>query len=549
MPVFPDSKISRPNLRLPASGRAGGHVLIDAASIVIIGANGTGKSRLGTWIELTGTPNETRTYRIAAQRSVQFNDNIDMVPLDRARNRLSAGRDQVPQNTDLVSNEINMRSYRISNKYGSKPTARMVDDFTFLLQVLYAEESNISNRFRREVLAGREVAPPSSDLDRIRDLWQSIFTSRSLITTSDSVKACIPGGTEYAASEMSDGERAAFYLIGQCLCAPENAIVIVDEPEVHLHRSIQCPLWDELERLRSDCCFVFLTHDIEFAASRSSASRILLTDFDGTNWIWEQVGAIESVPEDVLLRLAGSRRAVLFVEGAGSSLDQEIYRVAFPDRYIVPLGSCLNVISATKGLRSSEQFHRLDARGIIDRDKLTEDTALKLKSAGIEALQYSEIENVLLLNQVIAAVAKRVERPQSDVTAARDVILTLLAQHRDRVAVSIAHNKARSILQTEALAHSTKADLKAAVAACTASIDIDAFAADAERVIDAAVNGKDYDLALQVLNHKGAAAHVASKLGLNVESYRRIALACVKDNSSGLLLVIRNQLPKLTPIS
>ena len=43
---------------------------------------------------------------------------------------------------------------------------------------------------------------------------------------------------EYHGKEMSDGERIALYLIGQCLCVPDHSIIIVDTPEMHLHKSL-----------------------------------------------------------------------------------------------------------------------------------------------------------------------------------------------------------------------------------------------------------------------------------------------------------------------
>jgi ABC-type branched-subunit amino acid transport system ATPase component len=69
--------------------------------------------------------------------------------------------------------------------------------------------------------------------------------------------------TCYKASEMSDGERAIFYMIGQTLAAAENSLLIFDEPELHVHRSIMDKLWDDLEAARQDCAFVFITHDLE----------------------------------------------------------------------------------------------------------------------------------------------------------------------------------------------------------------------------------------------------------------------------------------------
>ena len=74
---------------------------------------------------------------------------------------------------------------------------------------------------------------------------------------------------------MSDGERAIFYLIGQTLLADENILLIIDEPELHVHRSIMSKLWDELEAIRADCALVFITHDLEFAASRAAQKFVI----------------------------------------------------------------------------------------------------------------------------------------------------------------------------------------------------------------------------------------------------------------------------------
>jgi predicted ATPase len=68
-----------------------------------------------------------------------------------------------------------------------------------------------------------------------------------LIISGDDVQVKVPPrGDPYTAAEMSDGERAAFYLIGQTLMAPENSLIIFDEPELHIHRSIMSTLWEEL---------------------------------------------------------------------------------------------------------------------------------------------------------------------------------------------------------------------------------------------------------------------------------------------------------------
>ena len=59
---------------------------------------------------------------------------------------------------------------------------------------------------------------------------------------------------DYHGKEMSDGERVALYAMGQCLCAPTGSILIIDEPELHLHSSIMQSLWDKLEEAQKTAC-------------------------------------------------------------------------------------------------------------------------------------------------------------------------------------------------------------------------------------------------------------------------------------------------------
>lgn len=63
------------------------------------------------------------------------------------------------------------------------------------------------------------------------------------------------GDAPYSATQLSDGERVIFYLTGQCLLAPKDGVLVIDEPELHIHPAISEPLWHALERERTDCAF------------------------------------------------------------------------------------------------------------------------------------------------------------------------------------------------------------------------------------------------------------------------------------------------------
>ena len=112
-------------------------------------------------------------------------------------------------------------------------------------------------------------------LDLVKRVWEEILPHRELVIGGLRVQTHVRDHAEkmYNSSEMSDGERVIFYLIGQCLAAQKNAIIVIDEPELHLHKSVQTALWTKLEKLRSDCLFIYLTHDVDFAASQECATR------------------------------------------------------------------------------------------------------------------------------------------------------------------------------------------------------------------------------------------------------------------------------------
>ena len=106
---------------------------------------------------------------------------------------------------------------------------------------------------------------------------------------------------------MSQGEKAVFYLIASVLFAMPKALIIVEDPELHLHRSIVGSLWDSIEQSRPDCTFIYMTHDIEFAAGRPAGVRVWVKSYDAVRraWDYELIENRESFPEEIYLELLG----------------------------------------------------------------------------------------------------------------------------------------------------------------------------------------------------------------------------------------------------
>jgi hypothetical protein len=254
----------------------------EVQSLVVTGANGSGKTRFGAWIE-DNNP-ERQVHRIAAQRALNLPELANPMPYDRATAHLYYGRYE-PSWT-----ELQRRQNKVQTRWGGQPVLQMQSDYEVVVSTLFADETR---RNREYTVAARSrlpnAKPPDCNLDILQRIWSAVFPHRELVIGQDRISARIPrSGQEYAGSMMSDGERVALYLLGQVLCAPKGAIVVIDEPEIHLHQAIQSSLWDEAEASRADCTFVYVTHDLEFAASRSAARKIWTKSYDGARWDWRK---------------------------------------------------------------------------------------------------------------------------------------------------------------------------------------------------------------------------------------------------------------------
>ncbi|MEX1216254.1 AAA family ATPase [Saccharospirillum sp.] len=296
-------------------------------SLLLVGANGAGKKRLGTWIEID-SPNKNLVHRISAQKSLAMPDSTTPVSIE------------IAENTLLFGNKDWNHQHKV-HKWSKKPATTMLSDLDKLLVCLFSDETEENAKFKVKCKSSSDkIEPPITKLDRVKEIWERILPHRELVVGGLRIQTKVKGGNGnlYNSSDMSDGERVIFYLIGQCLAAPKYGIVVIDEPELHLHKSVQAPLWAEIESLRSDCLFVYLTHDVDFAAANELATKIWLKSFDGTSWDWEQLLPSSGMPDELTLEILGSRKPVLFVEGVSGSFDSSLYASILSNFLVIPRG-------------------------------------------------------------------------------------------------------------------------------------------------------------------------------------------------------------------
>jgi len=241
----------------------------------------------------------------------------------------------------------------------------------------------------KNVRAGNGEPAFATKFEKLVEIWDRVLPHRKLNITGDNIEVSVADAAKkYGAPEMSDGERAVFYLIGQTLTAAADSLIIFDEPELHIHRAILARLWDELEAARPDCGMVVISHDLEFVASRAG-QKFVLRDYTPSNgWTIEGVPEDSGFTEDVATLILGSRKPVLFAEGAGGSLDKAIYRACYPDWTIIPRGSCEEVMHAVITMRANASLTRVTCAGIVDADAYDVADATSCRAKGLRSYPF-----------------------------------------------------------------------------------------------------------------------------------------------------------------
>ena len=216
----------------------------------------------------------------------------------------------------------------------------------------------------------------------------------------------------YSMAQMSDGERNAVILAANVLTVDAGTVLLIDEPERHLHRSIIEPYLSALIAQRKDCYFIISTHEIALPICNPEASVLIVRSCNwkastATAWEARLLQGNTILPEDFRRAILGARKRVLFVEGGPDSLDARLYSALFPSISVVPMGSCDNVIKATTGLWSSREHHDVESVGLIDGDNRGGDEVVDLEKGGIYALNQYSVESIYYCSAAMNAVAER----------------------------------------------------------------------------------------------------------------------------------------------
>ncbi len=413
-------------------------------SIVLLGANGAGKTRMSVWIDENNP--ELKIHRISAQKSLNMPEYVSPTELRKAEDRFLYGT------TDDNRGWLEQIGKRIS-RWGEKPEIHMLNDYQPLMEFLMTENFEKSIEYREKHKEGNQQFDNETKLEKIKKIWEKVITHRKLQICAGKIEVESTDGTsdKYNGSAMSDGERAIFHFIAEVVSARENSLIIIDEPENHLHNSILERLWNAIESERQDCVYLYITHNLDFARTRNNAQIVWVKNmFNKQTWDFQLLNSDE-FSDDLLLELLGNRQGVLFVEGtADKSIDRKLYSRLYPQYSIMPLEGCASVIQATKSYNKLPMLHYKDIKGIVDRDRRTEDEINTLLADKIYVPLVAEIENLFLISQVIEIVARKqnVENVENLLEQTKEKIIEFLQSHIEEQALLFTKKKCQNAINS-----------------------------------------------------------------------------------------------------
>lgn len=502
---------------------------IAGSCTTVVGPNGTGKSALGHWMQIHN--GDAKVQRLIAHRRLW---------LEHAGPSITSAQRQ------SASTNIHNWSQQPESRWLDHANAQRPDVVLF---DLLARVNERNARVAAAIDGGGSSADAvaqveDSPLMRLNVILAGAQLKLELVLTESATFDAVglSEAARYPISQLSDGEKSALLLAAEVMAAPKDCVIVIDEPERHLHRSISAGLIEAIVADRSDCHFVILTHDLDLATTLPAASNDLLVLTEciwsgaaATAWNLRRVPRTEALPDAVRAAVLGGRRQIAFLEGEASSLDAALYRLLLPGWTLQPVGSCESVIRSVTGLRSSADLHWLEPHGIVDGDGRSTAERDTLLSKGIVALPISEIESVYYLPEVFDALAvQQAERLEQDPAAMKATVRAdLLAELRKvDTAERLAADVAEKVLRRSAIAEMPDATR---LRTAGTRVAISLASPYAELLEEFRQHLAAEDLAALIrdfpIRDSGARAVVATRLGFqNIGHYEAAVRNCLRED-------------------
>lgn len=422
-------------------------------TVIVAGANGSGKTRLKQAIidAFQGNPSMSLTIQATRdeERTNYFNGPVlstvqgvqDRVLANYSQSRSYSRGQFVGALVQIDSNRsAETVRYTPVNWLGGDP-----DDSESALTYYYSPFSNRWGEFmnyihqksaaRDKKLADELKSNPKNGEKIIEDYpdplqkYQSIFASVLPGKALQEINPANPreffytenGGQSLPFSSLSSGEQEVVKVLFDVARKDiRHSVILVDEPELHLHPTLAFKLIEALKSIGDHTNqYIFLTHSADLISTYYSSGDVYFIDSNQTGANQAHRLSELNRSHDQVIQLMGQNlglfavgKKLVFIEGEESSIDRLTYhaiaQTTAPDARVLPVGSVSNLhsLNALEGQIRNSIFG-IDIYMIRDRDGLTEQQIGEIQASGrIFCLKKRHIENYFFDPEVLSQVAK-----------------------------------------------------------------------------------------------------------------------------------------------
>lgn len=417
------------------------------ATVVIAGPNGVGKTTVknaviqtfqngqpqsGCRIVLEATNDEERgQFNGEDQISLPNNGFFNSV-FRKNRKKISAKTRLIHINSDRQIQNVNFSQYGL-NQLGdpegeeiqSQWSLDLVNNrFNDVINTLYRMKTKLVTEYGLNAVNAFEAnSAATTNIQRIKDpaepfikLFNELLYPKRMAQikpSSNSIRYFDDDGTERDFSQLSSGEKEVIAITFDIqLQNPEDCIIVIDEPELHLHPELSYRLIKNLNSIGKNNQFILFTHSADIIGS----------SFDTGVWFLRpktrvaNENQVKKIDRNTLFELAdvpNVREAIgvlslgkklVFVEGEDVSIDRSVFSSLAlstkKDIAIIPSSNCRMIENLS---HFSEVLSRgifgLELKMIRDRDGLTDEKIAELQAKSnnkLIVLPFYHIENVFL---------------------------------------------------------------------------------------------------------------------------------------------------------
>lgn len=312
-----------------------------------------------------------------------------------------------------------------SNFYFSAFSGRWQNFVNYIHQKSASRDKKLADSLKKEPTKGEEIIEKNPDpFEKYKKIFSDLLPGKELLDINPAQPREFQykddSGQPLPFNTLSSGEQEVVKVLFDVARKEiKHSVIIIDEPELHLHPTLTFKLIESLKSIGEHTNqFIFLTHSADLISTYYSTGNVYFIDSTqtGTNQAHRLSDLNHSHHE--LVQLIGENlglfavgKKLVFVEGESSSIDRLTYhKIALsvnPELKISPVGSVMNIgalKTVEEQLRNS--VFGVDMYMLRDRDGLRQDQIDELEEGQkLVCLKRRHIENYFLNEEILHKVA------------------------------------------------------------------------------------------------------------------------------------------------